>query len=437
MNEESAIRVEGLGKRYSLRSSGDRRPDTALGSLASGARRLATGGRRQAREDFWALRDVDFELAQGEVLGVMGSNGAGKSTLLKILSAISEPTEGRVEVRGRLGSLLEVGTGFHPELSGRDNVFLNGAVLGMPRAQVAAQFDDIVEFSGVSRFIDTPVKFYSSGMYVRLAFAVAAHLEPDVLLVDEVLSVGDQAFQEKCLGRIRDVTSAGRTVIFVSHNMPSVTSLCTKGMVLEAGRIAFQGTVHDAARHYLSKHRRLAGEGDLSDVLREGSGEIAFASVSIRSESEDALVYPDRALSISVTLRSDQPIAGRHLSLGFGINTMLGERLCTLLTKFDPEQELRTVDVQSGTEVTCHIPELPLRPGRYLLSLYLDRSGELLDRIQNQVELVIEPSDYFGTGSVPSDSQGPLMVRQRWRVDGPRTPVSSVDTPLSSPQQPA
>jgi lipopolysaccharide transport system ATP-binding protein len=241
-----AIRAEGLGKKYRLQHRQAERYAT-LRDLLSGSAPRAT-----STEDFWALRDVSFEVQHGEVVGIIGRNGAGKSTLLKILSRITEPTEGRVGINGRVGSLLEVGTGFHPELTGRENIFLNGAILGMTRAEIQRKFDEIVAFAEVEKFLDTPVKRYSSGMYVRLAFAVAAHLEPELLVVDEVLAVGDASFQRKCLGKMEDVSrKEGRTVLFVSHNMQAVHTLCTRGIVLESGRTIHVGNVDECVQRYL------------------------------------------------------------------------------------------------------------------------------------------------------------------------------------------
>jgi len=259
---EIAIRVEGIGKKYHL-AVGQRTRyrtirETLVGSLQAPFRRAAglltrsarNGGRPEASA-FWALKDVSFEVRRGEVVGVIGRNGAGKSTLLKILSRITEPTEGRAEIHGRVGSLLEVGTGFHPELTGRENIYLNGAILGMRRAEIERKFDEIVDFAEIEQFLDTPVKHYSSGMYVRLAFAVAAHLEPEILLVDEVLAVGDAAFQRKCLGKMGSVAREGRTILFVSHNMGAVENLCTSGLWLDGGRIVARGNVGETIQAYL------------------------------------------------------------------------------------------------------------------------------------------------------------------------------------------
>ena len=262
MDSDIAIRAEGLGKKYTIGHQSAERGATLRDTIVRGVSEFARMGKAMLRgqqivtgdelEEFWALRDLDFEIKRGDVVGVIGRNGAGKSTLLKVLSRITEPTEGRVQINGRVASLLEVGTGFHPELSGRENIYLNGAILGMTRAEIRRKFDEIVAFSEVEKFLDTPVKRYSSGMYVRLAFAVAAHLEPEILIVDEVLAVGDAEFQKKCLGKMQDVAGEGRTVIFVSHNLAATQALCRNGFVLEAGRLRVAGSMQEALDYYAS-----------------------------------------------------------------------------------------------------------------------------------------------------------------------------------------
>jgi lipopolysaccharide transport system ATP-binding protein len=327
--------AEGIGKRYKL---GEREPyralrDVVAGLAAAPMRRLRRGSEPAA--ELWALDDISFTLGPGEVLGLIGANGAGKSTLLKILSRITEPTRGRVVLRGRVGSLLEVGTGFHPELTGRENIMLNGTILGMRRAEIVRRFDEIVEFSGAQKFLDTPVKRYSSGMQVRLAFAVAAHLEPEILLVDEVLAVGDAEFQQKCLGKMRDVTREGRTVIFVSHNLAAVRALCARSLLLEKGRLVFDGPTEDAVHRYLghvggdvgsavvegeSLRRHIAKERLYSDtpffectrvsVLdEEGLPSSAFASDEQIAVAVDySVLRPVPALRVLVTLTDENQV---------------------------------------------------------------------------------------------------------------------------------
>lgn len=292
MSDEVAIRVENLSKRYLVgHESASRAGESFREMLSRGARRLGRTAADMARgrqiiqgdevEEFWALRDVSFEVQRGEVLGVIGRNGAGKSTLLKILSRITEPTEGRVTIEGRVASLLEVGTGFHPELSGRENIVLNGAILGMSRRETKAKFDEIVEFAEVERFLDTPVKRYSSGMYVRLAFAVAAHLEPEILVVDEVLAVGDADFQRKCLGKLSDVAGRGRTVLFVSHNMSAIERLCTRAIHLGSGTIIDAGPTTEIIQSYLSNWR--SSVGNVQSALKLGDS-LVFHGIEINGE---------------------------------------------------------------------------------------------------------------------------------------------------------
>ncbi len=256
MSSDLALRVEGLGKAYTIKHQ--HHDHVTLAQVALD--RVAHPLRRNQREQIWALQDVSFELRQGQVLGVVGRNGAGKSTLLKLLTRITQPTTGRIDLWGRVGSLLEIGTGFHPELTGRENVYLNGSILGMTRKEIDRQFDAIVDFAGVERFLDTPVKRYSSGMYVRLAFAVAAHLETEILLVDEVLAVGDADFQARCIDKMRDVTTVGRTVVFVSHQLPSIRSLCTQAVWLDSGRVEHVGGVEESLRAYLEGQTRQFGQ---------------------------------------------------------------------------------------------------------------------------------------------------------------------------------
>src|ERR1700675_4347580 len=264
MSDDVIIRVEGLGKKYRLGQKSNERytalRDVLTEKTHSLFRRNRNGKRSKPNKEIWALRDVSFEVKRGEVVGIIGRNGAGKSTLLKLLSRITEPSEGRIELVGRVASMLEVGTGFHPELTGRENIYLNGAILGMRRAEIKRRFDEIVAFAEVETFLDTPVKRFSSGMYVRLAFAVAAHLEPEILIVDEVLAVGDAEFQKKCLGKIREVASGGRTILFVSHNMQAVSVLCNRGMFFRAGRLEYDGTMKEAIEMYTTSFSKENGK---------------------------------------------------------------------------------------------------------------------------------------------------------------------------------
>jgi lipopolysaccharide transport system ATP-binding protein len=325
---DATIRVEGLGKQYVLGSSpraGSLRERLAgsMAGLPARARRRFGGGVAAAAPVVWALRDVTFDVPRGQVLGVIGGNGAGKSTLLKILSRITPPTEGRAVIRGRVGSLLEVGTGFHPDLTGRENTFLNGAILGMRRAEVARKFDEIVAFAEIDAFIDTPVKRYSSGMYVRLAFSVAAHLEPEILLVDEVLAVGDAKFQAKCLGKIDQVARGGRTVLFVSHNMAALQRLCTHAILLDRGRLAFEGSPRAAVARYLS------GEGRARYVVAAAAAGPHVVEAEIVDAAGRPLPRPLITEPIAIRARIRLPERAPGLRYGIGLLSPDGVPLLT------------------------------------------------------------------------------------------------------------
>lgn len=360
MADDAIIRVSQLGKSYRL--AHEARPDTLRDSLAHGARGLVRRwlGRESTgtAEEFWALRDVSFEVKRGEVVGVIGRNGAGKSTLLKILSRITEPTQGRIELRGRVASLLEVGTGFHPELTGRENIFLNGAILGMGRAEIARKFDEIVAFAEVERFLDTPVKHYSSGMYVRLAFAVAAHLEPEILIVDEVLAVGDAQFQQKCLGKMQAVaTTEGRTVLFVSHNVSAIARLCSTCVFLEQGRLTFRGDTAAGINRYLTATRTSAdGTVDLRP-----EGHVRGAPVQLLSLTFNRRQPLVNRQPLEATLRF---VATQAADVGFGLGfcNIEGRRVLTL--ESDYAHRLHAVGPGEHA-MTLRLPKLDLIPGRY------------------------------------------------------------------------
>ena len=409
MTAQPAITVTGLGKRYSL---GQLHGGYQLLSerLAQGLRGL----RRQPRDSFWALRDVDFEVATGETLGIIGHNGAGKSTLLKLLSRVTPPTTGEVTLRGRVGALLEVGTGFHPELTGRENVFLNGAILGMRRAEIAAKFDEIVEFAEVQRFIDTPVKRYSSGMYLRLAFAVAAHLEPDVLIVDEVLSVGDLAFQEKCLGRMEKVAGEGRTVLFVSHNLSAVGNLCPRSILLSGGRKVVEGPTAAVIDRYVDEVRT-AGSADLDGRTdRVGSGAVRFHDVHFESAGQ-LIDSPMSGQELDIVLIYDAPsgVMPRNVTFAVGIETVLGVVMLHLSTK---TLGARFDGAPPSGEARCRLPRCPLPAGQYQLTLWADSGGEVLDWIRRATQLTVIEGDFFGTGQMPPESHQSVLVDHEWLV---------------------
>ncbi len=408
-SNELAISVRGVGKQYTIRH--DRTAVTTLREALT--RRLRHPFARQEREQFWALKDVSFDVTRGEVLGVIGSNGAGKSTLLKILSRITEMTEGEAELHGRVGSLLEVGTGFNQELTGRENIFLNGAILGMTRAEIRDQFDAIVEFSGVERFLDTAVKHYSSGMYVRLAFAVAAHLRSEILIVDEVLAVGDQEFQRKCLGKMRDVATDGRTVLLVSHYMAAVTSLCSRAVVLRAGRLAFVGAVDGAVAQYSSREGTelvgdLRGRRD-----RHGSGEVRCLSLSVQNANGDLTRSVRPGEPFDVVVEYEAKTALRDVGLSIDVELLDGTRISTLYSAFRNQ----TFAVSQGKGAfSCRVAGLPLRPDTYSLNIFIGAHLVIYDFVERAMSLEVAPVDVFGTGRLPERSHGPLIADYGWRA---------------------
>jgi len=355
-------------------------------------------------ETIWALKDVSFSVEQGEVLGVIGRNGAGKSTLLKVLSRVTAPTSGRVKVKGRIASLLEVGTGFHPELTGRENVYLNGAILGMTREEVTRKFDEIVDFSGVEQFIDTPVKRYSSGMYVRLAFAVAAHLEPEILLVDEVLAVGDAEFQKKCLGKMDEVAHEGRTVLFVSHNMAAIETLCQRVIYLK------QGLLFDSGQTSLMIAKYLENPDPLT--LFPKSGFVKGIDLQRIDGSSSNAFQIGEPIRIKIQLDIKDKIIENPV-IGIGCNTMMGQRVFTVGTYFSKVQ-LPRLDCE--TNIFCTIPEPNLTPGSYSLKLAIgDNPYSNIVELEDIARFEIVPSDYFGNGKLPNSRQGIIVLKSDWR----------------------
>lgn len=409
----SAIRTERLSKRYLL----GRRPEgykTLRESLSS-----ALGDRWKrfsslkfsdhgASQEFWALSDVSFDIQRGEVTGIIGRNGAGKSTLLKILSRITEPTSGRVEIRGRIASLLEVGTGFHPELTGRENIFLNGSILGMQRREIRRRFDEIVGFSGIDAFLDTPIKRYSSGMYIRLAFAVAAHLEPEILIVDEVLAVGDLAFQQMCLGKMRDVASSGRTVLFVSHNMPAIESLCSRGILMQQGRICEDGPINQIVKHY----RDQALDTQVANSV-ESSGDAFFKSVVLLDEYGEptTIVAIGRGIRLRIGVHSATPL--RSPRIGIGIDDYLGNRL---LSAHTPRSKDAIGEIVDDCSIECTIHSLPLAPGNYTLTLGCALNGELLGNVERAFSFTVVDGELFDEGQ--GFHRGICIARSSWRRTG-------------------
>ena len=393
MSADIAVEVRGLGKRYEI--GADQGSYLLLTERIT--QRVKSFGRAQPKEEFWALRDVGFELERGRTLGIIGHNGAGKSTLLKILSRITPPTEGEAHLRGRVGALLEVGTGFHPELTGRENVFLNGAILNMKRQEIQRRFDEIVEFADVGQFIDTPVKRYSSGMQLRLAFSVAAHLEPEILIIDEVLSVGDLAFQQKCLGRMQTASREGRTVVFISHNLPSVMNLCNEAIMLSEGRIAATGRVADVIDHYVGDVSSDIERGLRDRKNRDGNGKLRFVDAHFERDGRTV----------------DSPASGDDFEIVFAFDKKTQETLRGARFNFSIHilgEGTPILDLDSGVagtsfpevpqhgEVRCKIDRCPLPAGQYYIDVRADGAGERMDAVHHAAELTVTGGDFYGTG---------------------------------------
>jgi lipopolysaccharide transport system ATP-binding protein len=410
---DSIITVEQLGKMFQLnrlQQQHNTLRDALVYSLSAPARRLRqrkVQATQPSDELLWALKDISFQVPAGEAIGIIGRNGAGKSTLLKILSRITEPTEGRAYVQGRVASLLEVGTGFHPELSGRENIYLNGAILGMRRTEIARKFDEIVAFAEIEKFLDTPVKRYSSGMYVRLAFAVAAHLEPEVLVVDEVLAVGDLAFQKKCLGKMEDVARGGRTVLFVSHNMNAVQRLCTSSILLERGRLVAQGPTPEIVTRYLSSSTGAitpASWIDLTQMGRRGTGRARFQSIWYGSDnaSLEYQPYTSGPLDVALIIESDEARAVNTIAV------TLYDEYGTKLVNLDTLTLGQEMPLAVGRNIVrFRINELHLNPGIYVLGLWVaDPPAEIYDFTESaiRVEVVRLESEGFGLRPISDGS---------------------------------
>jgi lipopolysaccharide transport system ATP-binding protein len=418
---DPALYVESLSKKYTIGTH--HRHNTLRDQIAYGFRSLVSKRRDvPPRENtFWAVKDISFQVEQGDVLGIIGRNGAGKSTLLKILSRITEPTHGRARIFGRVGSLLEVGTGFHPELTGRENVYLNGAILGMRKAEINRKFDEIVAFAAIEKFIDTPVKRYSSGMYVRLAFAVAAHLEPEVLIVDEVLAVGDAGFQKKCLGRMEGVAREGRTVLFVSHNMAAVEHLCNKALLLNAGRVIFSGSAREATDQYirgLGEEHATAGETVVD--LRAAPGRpkkfrplLNRVEISTANQPVNGCIRIGAPLEVRVSFRLEKPAPDVHIVLGF--HNERGQRVFMASSTFQPNWPEEKRDGEQT--YVCEIPSFTLVPGAYGVKIMLDASGVAIDSVWDAIRVTVMESDYYGTGKLAAEpSRGFFVLEQRWRI---------------------
>ena len=384
------IDIQNISKSYRIGSSRD--PYLSLREEIGKWMSLSARRARRARTELWALKDVSFGISEGDAVAVIGRNGAGKSTLLKILSKITPPTSGTIVMRGRVASLLEVGTGFHPELTGRENIYLNGAILGMTCREINRKFDDIAAFAEVEKFLDTPVKRYSSGMYVRLAFAVAAHLEPEILVVDEVLAVGDTEFQNKCLGKMGEVAKSGRTVLFVSHNMAAVSQLCSKAVVLDHGMLDYSGSADDAVKHYMAGLSRCCGSVEFSPLSSEsapsaGNASTRFARVYLTNANGDVCdtVFIGDEVRFSFDVTFSQPL--KAAQIGFIIRSVTGGNIYHCVTR---DAGFHPTDLNGSVTFTATFPSLSLYPGQYVLTdLSLDTPTETLEFVQDALHFQV------------------------------------------------
>jgi lipopolysaccharide transport system ATP-binding protein len=410
----NAIHANAVSKKYRLGATARNATDTFTEALAAAPRnllnRLKSGATEDPRE-FWALKDVSFDVKQGESVGIIGRNGAGKSTLLKILSRIVEPTDGRIELRGRVGSLLEAGTGFHPELTGRENVYLNGSILGMGRREIARKFDDIVAFSEIERFIDTPVKRYSSGMAVRLGFAVAAHLEPDVLIVDEVLAVGDATFQRRCIDRMQQLATSGRTILFVSHNMDLIPRLCRRAVLLERGSVVEVGDAAAVTQAYMSRLTAAAQPGSLRDKPRSGDGRARFVEVGLIDGAGRPASQFTSGNDLVVRMSVESAEAIRNAAIAVVVRSLYGMRIITSWT----QEAGFSVDLKPGSQAfECRFRDVKLRPGHTVLIDLWMAAGGVLDSVEGALVVEVGGDERHAKLSTNAD-QGVVLCDYEWR----------------------
>ena len=410
---EPVIAVQNLGKKYILRHQSKERYTTLRDVLEKKAKNIFSSKNSNGKknsEEFWALKNVSFEIMQGDRVGIIGRNGAGKSTLLKILSRITDPTTGKAIINGRIASLLEVGTGFHPELTGRENIFLNGSILGMSKQEIKNKFDEIVAFAETEKFLDTPVKRYSSGMYVRLAFSVAAHLQPEILIVDEVLAVGDAEFQKKCIGKMKDVSGEGRTVLFVSHNMAAIQNLCDKAILLTDGKVEMVDETAKVISKYLSVGSSINSIPVNLRTDRQGNGALRFTGIAFIDNNTNKKISEIQCGSdvrFRLFFARKEPVL-KNLSFAIGINDDHEQRICLLSN----EMLNQKIDMGEGSPdfIDIVVKEFPLAPGKYNLTMFSSVQGETADWIQNAFYFDVCSGDFYGTGKELPGGQGNFLI---------------------------
>lgn len=404
-----AIDVEGISKKYTL---GGSRSQTFMESLSFLGKKPSIASESK---EFWALRNVSFQVEKGQALGIIGKNGAGKSTLLKILSRITPPTQGTITLEGRVASLLEVGTGFHQELTGRQNIFLNGTILGMKKAEITSKLDEIIAFSGIEKFIDTPVKRYSSGMYVRLAFAVAAHLEPEILIIDEVLAVGDLEFQKKCLGKMGEVAKSGRTILFVSHNMSAVSKLCEKALVMHMGEVAFYGSTTEGILSYnaLTNPQNLAKPALRID--RIGNGSMRIQNVYIASKDDVVLDSISAGMDVKIVLEYEtfEKISNiKDLKVSVTLYHFQSGDLLTLHNNLQVGYTISNVFPKGAFELTIH--ELPLNQGTYNIGASIMWGRDYIDCVEDIFQFEVFAGDFYNYINLPQPNEGKILLKANW-----------------------
>jgi lipopolysaccharide transport system ATP-binding protein len=410
---EPIIRVENIGKKYRLKHLEGAREDMFLKQVKNWGKDLFR--RKSEVEEFWALQDISFDVMKGDRVGIIGRNGAGKSTLLKILSRIVTPSTGKIEYYGRIASLLEVGTGFHGDLTGRENIYLNGSILGMSREEINRKFDEIVEFSEVEKFLDTPVKRYSSGMYVRLAFGVAAHLDPEILVVDEVLAVGDAAFQKKCLGKMKEVSGAGKTILFVSHNMAAIQNLCNKSIVLQKGRVTCPITETGLAiKHYVKESLSASKSSIQSRKDREGEGLIRFTNLYLTDENGNEVNNIHSGMEVNFVVETELQQSSLH-NLSIAI-TIYSDEGIEMLTMANHVSQSPFEEIKKNQKMFCNIKKFPLTKGEYVTNIIMYKDGVIQDYIRDAYSFSVFEGDFYGTGRVLPEGQRSVLTDYKWKL---------------------
>jgi lipopolysaccharide transport system ATP-binding protein len=419
-----AIKVSNLGKAYRIGLK-EQKSETLVGAIKStllkplqNFKRISNlkkvGGHVEDADIFWANRNINFEVFEGEVLGIIGKNGAGKSTLLKLLSRITEPTEGKIEIHGKVASLLEVGTGFNPELTGRENIYLNGTILGLTKKEIDQRINEIIAFSGIEKFMETPVKRYSSGMKVRLAFAVAAHLDPEILIIDEVLAVGDAEFQKKCLGKMQDVAGKeGRTVLFVSHDMAAIKNLCTRAVLLQRGMIVQEGDPAEVVDYYLKNASGVGGEDAtrLNLEHRSGNGKFIVTNLDFLNAKLEPIQVLETGMDLNIKVSYKSFEHSPNPIVNIKVRNNLHLEVANLLSRISHKGVMRLGETG---DIICHIPKLPLLPGRYFIDILLKHDHELTDSIESIAVIDVEKGDYYGTGKILDSMRDGVLVYHEW-----------------------